>query len=304
MTLLRRNDPCPCGSGRKFKHCCAARLTSLSNGEDVAAQAFTKTHDARSEDATQFARNARDEKHAVEVAAYHLDVLLEDVRVHGVAFKQLFSQCMQESGTTVAASKIPYRAFRALSLARYFLRSLDVSGARVECGTLRGFSALLMCKLAQLADGRFRGDDMYVVDSFEGLSAATAHDAVEDPQTPGQTMQPETTGLMACPLEHVTNVLRAYPRISYAKGWIPEVLQQLPPKAWAFVHIDVDLYEPTLACLEYFVPKLAPGGIVVNDDYSTRLFPGSGRAWDEYCRSNGLAFAVVESGQAVLVRGL
>ncbi|MFN2110965.1 MAG: SEC-C metal-binding domain-containing protein [Anaerolineae bacterium] len=24
---MRRNDPCPCGSGRKFKRCCARRAT-------------------------------------------------------------------------------------------------------------------------------------------------------------------------------------------------------------------------------------------------------------------------------------
>ena len=39
----RRNDPCPCGSGRKFKHCCAlkqdrmSRLSMLAIGGVVAA---------------------------------------------------------------------------------------------------------------------------------------------------------------------------------------------------------------------------------------------------------------------------
>src|SRR5205814_8072107 len=27
-TAPRRNDPCPCGSGRKFKHCCLDRHTA------------------------------------------------------------------------------------------------------------------------------------------------------------------------------------------------------------------------------------------------------------------------------------
>ena len=39
----RRNDPCPCGSGRKFKHCCAikqermSRLSLVAIGGVVAA---------------------------------------------------------------------------------------------------------------------------------------------------------------------------------------------------------------------------------------------------------------------------
>jgi len=29
-----RNDPCPCGSGRKFKKCCLAQVQSASHGTD------------------------------------------------------------------------------------------------------------------------------------------------------------------------------------------------------------------------------------------------------------------------------
>ena len=28
-----RNDPCPCGSGRKYKHCCLAKDTAPSSNE-------------------------------------------------------------------------------------------------------------------------------------------------------------------------------------------------------------------------------------------------------------------------------
>jgi hypothetical protein len=253
---------------------------------------------------TELARNTRSEDHAFGVTGYHLDVLLGDVRLGGLDFKQLFTECMQASSTSVPAWKVPRRAVRALNLGRYFLRSLAISGARAECGTLKGFSALMMNRLAQTADTAFRGQDFCVVDSFEGLSAPQAQDAVADPNKPGRTLYPAEKGAMACPLEHVRTVLRDFPEVRYYKGWIPEVLAGLPETRWSFVHIDVDLYEPTLGCLEYFVPRLAPGAIIVNDDYSSPLFPGGGRAWDEYCSRHGLAFAALDSGQAVLVQGL
>lgn len=28
MSKVRRNDPCPCGSGKKYKHCCQRSLTT------------------------------------------------------------------------------------------------------------------------------------------------------------------------------------------------------------------------------------------------------------------------------------
>ncbi len=71
---------------------------------------------------------------------------------------------------------------------------------------------------------------------------------------------------------------------------------------WSFVHVDVDLYEPTLACLEYFVPRLAPGGVIINDDYGSQSFPGAGRAWDLYFEDFGLPAFALEGGQSVFIR--
>ena len=31
-----RNDPCPCGSGRKYKHCCARKQDAMSRVTQVA----------------------------------------------------------------------------------------------------------------------------------------------------------------------------------------------------------------------------------------------------------------------------
>ena len=33
---VRRNDPCPCGSGRKYKHCCARKQDAMSRVTQVA----------------------------------------------------------------------------------------------------------------------------------------------------------------------------------------------------------------------------------------------------------------------------
>ena len=97
------------------------------------------------------------------------------------------------------------------------------------------------------------------------------------------------------------DVMSSFPEVRYHKGWIPEVLETLPEQEWAFVHIDVDLYEPTLGCLEYFVPRMVKGGCILNDDFSSPMFPGGYSGWREYCERHGLSYVILDSGQSVLI---
>ena len=48
----------------------------------------------------------------------------------------------------------------------------------------------------------------------------------------------------------------------------------------SLLHIDVDLFEPTKACLECFYTHAVRGGIVILDDYGA--FPGANKAIDEF----------------------
>lgn len=52
-------------------------------------------------------------------------------------------------------------------------------------------------------------------------------------------------------------------------GFFPEsVPADVDPHRYSFVHLDADLYAPTLAGLEYFYPRLERGGILVVHDYN------------------------------------
>ena len=52
------------------------------------------------------------------------------------------------------------------------------------------------------------------------------------------------------------------------------ILETLAETRYRFVHIDVDIYEPTYACLEYFHPRMVEGGLIVIDDYGFPSWPG------------------------------
>jgi len=66
------------------------------------------------------------------------------------------------------------------------------------------------------------------------------------------------------------------------------------------VHIDVDLYEPTRAAFEFFHPRMAPGGVMVCDDYGFASCPGARKAVDEYFEGKPDVPIELPSGQALI----
>ena len=57
--------------------------------------------------------------------------------------------------------------------------------------------------------------------------------------------------------------------ITFYQGYFPETIPAgFENRKFAFVHLDADLYEPTLAGLEYFYPRMNPGGFILVHDYN------------------------------------
>lgn len=235
----------------------------------------------------------------------HLDILFADARIGTLDFLQAYRASVNTSATEVRSWKGIRRAQRAYNLMRYFDRSLGLRGERVECGVYRGLTASLCANVARMRDPAFDGRGLYLVDSFEGLGPGHPADAIGKRVVDGGQVErsygfaPGDFGSTSA--EHVAAAMADFPGVKILKGWIPEVLALLPETRWAFVHLDLDLYEPTLECMQYFFPRLCPGAIVVNDDYASPFFPGAGRAWSEFCKERELPYVVLDTGQAVLV---
>ena len=50
---------------------------------------------------------------------------------------------------------------------------------------------------------------------------------------------------------------------------VPAYAQANPEFRIALLHIDVDVYEPSLVTLRHFYDRVVPGGLIVLDDYGT-----------------------------------
>ena len=74
-------------------------------------------------------------------------------------------------------------------------------------------------------------------------------------------------GNFAASLDEVKLFLQLY-NVEYLEGVFPETAAMLieDETRYAFVHLDADTYQGTKAGLEYFLPRLVPGGVCVIGD--------------------------------------
>jgi O-methyltransferase len=144
--------------------------------------------------------------------------------------------------------------------------------------------------------------DFYIFDSFQGLSAFTEKD---ESLTISSVNQEKMRKHFAYDFEKVKSNLSPYNFIKYFKGWVPTRFNEVEDQEFVFVHIDVDLYDPTYDCIKFFYPRLKSGGIIVFDDYGATTFLGAQKAVDDYLNSidsSDYFFLNLPSTQAFLIK--
>lgn len=176
---------------------------------------------------------------------------------------------------------------------RYAVRA-GIPGAVVECGVWRGGSSLAAARtLVELGDTE---RDLYLFDTFEGMPAPTALDRTnegEDARTQFEKYRTSDASSSWCyaSLDEVrsTMALSRYPsdRIHYVQGKVEDTIPEGAPAEIALLRLDTDWYESTRHELLHLFPRVAPGGVVVLDDYGH--WDGARKAVDEYLEEHQLA---------------
>lgn len=205
---------------------------------------------------------------------------------------------VQALRATLSSPAPLHRMLRFYELVRQLSSTFALDGDLVECGCFRGLSSYLMCNYMKRHDAGFTGKGYHIFDSFRGLSEPTTEDDIPAGHGNARNLKAmNQKGAFSASIKHVQHNLKAFPDIEFHPGWIPSTFAGLPERIYKFAHIDVDLYEPTLACLEYFYPRLARGGLLVSDDYS---WPGACKAIDEFCAERKIELTITPYRQAVL----
>lgn len=162
----------------------------------------------------------------------------------------------------------------------------SLPGSTADCGIAYGTSTYFF--LSGLGP---RDAPHHIFDSFEGLSAPSKDDGVA-----------WSKGDICVDERVVRENLRGFEMCRYYKGWIPSRFAELSEDNFAFVHIDVDLYEPTIDCLRFFYPRLCSGGIILGDDYGFTSCPGARKAFDEFFADKPEMLIEVPNGQVMVVK--
>lgn len=231
----------------------------------------------------------------------HLDILFRDCEVGGENFATLYRRCLEQTGTPLTPFNVFHRFQSRRDLLQYFFASLAVPGARAECGVYRGATALLLAHAWRSLQPAFDGDGLYLIDSFVGTSASGEKDLIPVRAGSGVRREPFFAVAQAgISPDMVRGFFGDFPKVQICADWIPQVFAPLADVKWAFVHLDVTLYAPTLAALEYFYPRLNAGGVIVCD--GSPFCPGARAAWDDFCGYRNLAFIVLGNRETVLLK--
>jgi hypothetical protein len=164
--------------------------------------------------------------------------------------------------------------------------------AVAEIGVYRGGSAWFIADALRRAN---REMPFYVCDTFQGHTEVD--ESVDGLHRPGE----QFTRTKA---EKVAKYLRGFPFVRMQVGDIRETAPTFANEgAFGLVHLDVDVYPITRYCLDFFGPRLVPGGVIVMDDYGTTTCEGVKKAMDEFKQVNpGFRVLHLLTGQAVVTK--
>jgi len=186
------------------------------------------------------------------------------------------------SGTTIVS---PDRCYMLWCLARHCAR---IPGNFAECGVYQGGTAAF---LASILKGS--GRDLYLFDTFAGIPPG-------DPSKDNRYVKGgefAATSVLGVSQFLLKNGLSA----KLVPGLIPETLSAVKDASFSFVHVDVDIYWPAKHCLEFFYPRMAPGGVMLFDDYGFEECAGVWKAVREFSESHDAPHIPLPTGQALVI---
>ena len=167
-----------------------------------------------------------------------------------------FPTYAREVAKLVRDSGDPAR-YASLALACTTLEQEGIAGEFAEVGVYRGATSRF---LAACAPGR----TLHLFDTFEGFARRDR-----------ELENASDTRFQATSEATVRRALGAATNAVIHPGYFPATTKGLDEKTFAFVLLDLDVYAPTLAGLEFFYPRLARGGYCFVHDYNS---PESNRA--------------------------
>lgn len=166
----------------------------------------------------------------------------------------------------------------------------DLPGDIVECGVYKGASLLSFARFMETFCSGDRTRKVLGFDHFKGLADRNEKDGFD--ARVGNTADGWNPAAFRDTLFALVDAFNAdsfvpqRARVELVDGDVRETAPQYvadnPGLRLSLLHLDMDLYEPTLAALRAFWPRILTGGIVLLDEVAIREWPGETEALEEF----------------------
>jgi Macrocin-O-methyltransferase (TylF) len=172
---------------------------------------------------------------------------------------------------------------RFIALYELFKLVRHVKGSVVECGVNRGFGLMSWAKLSAILEPTNLTRRIYGFDTFAGFPEPHQKDVRGNDGREGAKRgelaadsYDELKALVA--LHDDDRFLGHISKIHLTRGdavhTIPEFVKENPHLVVSLLFLDFDLYEPTRAALDAFLPRMPKGAVIAFDELDNPLWPG------------------------------
>lgn len=167
-------------------------------------------------------------------------------------------------------------------LARYeiFKKILHMKGSIIECGVYRGFGMMTWANLSAILEPTNLTRRIYGFDTFAGFPSPS-----EEDQSRFRTV--DAGELSSDSYNELIELIRIYDsnrflghvnKVELIKGdareTIPDFIEKNPHLVVSLLFLDFDIYGPTKAAIEHFLPRMAKGAILAFDELDNPIWPG------------------------------
>lgn len=213
-----------------------------------------------------------------------------DIRTLPV-FGEIAGRVIQEKRASLYYDRL-FTVFQILSNWHIRLKQSDETLYTAEVGVYKGGTSYFMASVAKQLGMPIRH---FCFDTFEGHAAEDINLSVETSHFPHAFNDTS--------FDSVKDYLKYFENVSVHKGRIQDTAHILKDSFMHFVHLDMDIYEPTLFALQFFTDRMVHGGVILLDDYGFETCPGIERAANEFLSVNKNYFGIaLLSGQYILVK--
>lgn len=195
-------------------------------------------------------------------------------------FGRAYRRAVQAAGDLDIAWRLHVNLWAATVASR-------IDGMFVECGTARGFYASGICEYLGWIDRPY-----YLCDTFSPYMPDDSGDQVTGVLGLGYAEGPEAVAANFAEWRGVQLVV----------GRIPDTLHQIPDGPIAYLHIDMNNPEPEAAAVRALWPRVAPGGLMILDDYGFPTYQASMVSFDALADELGFTILCSPTGQGIVVK--